>query len=92
MKDVISFLLHLRFIAHVIGSGLDDGGPVFLALCMLPPLTRQFMSSDLWTKGAIVDVNLIPSADWPVRVAGVSLCGHCGEQVLHSQIYFRNAC
>ena len=57
MKDAISFLLHLRLFVHVIGTGINDGGPVFLALCMLPPLMRHFMSSDLWTKGAILDVN-----------------------------------
>lgn len=84
MRDAISLLLQLRFIGHVIGSSLNEGGPVFLALCMFPPLIRHFMSSDLWTKGTIVDANLTPSVDWPVRVAGVSLRGQCSEQVLHS--------
>ncbi|KAH0835777.1 P-loop containing nucleoside triphosphate hydrolase protein [Lanmaoa asiatica] len=50
LNNALSFLLHLHFVAHVIGSGLNDGGPVFLALCMLPPFLRHFMSSDLWTK------------------------------------------
>lgn len=91
VNNVISFLLHLRFIVHVIGGGFNDGGPVFLALCVFPHLMRQFMPSDLWSKGAIADVNCIPSTDWPVHVVWVSLCGQCSEHVLHSQICLRKA-
>lgn len=60
VNEVLSFLLHLRLIIHVIGSGFNDGGPVFLALCILPPIVKQFTSVDLWTKGAIADVDSLP--------------------------------
>lgn len=56
MKNVVSLLLHIRLFAHVIGTSLNDGGPVFLALCMLPPFMRHFVSSDLWTKGMVLDL------------------------------------
>ena len=58
MKDALSFLLHLRLFTHVIGAGLNDGGPVFLALCLLPPFMRHFMSNGLWTKGAILWIRI----------------------------------
>lgn len=57
MKDTISFLLHIRFFAHILGTGLHDGGPVFLAICLLPPFVRHFMSSDFWTKGTMHHLN-----------------------------------
>ena len=60
MNEVISLLLHLRLIVHVIGNGLKDGGPIFLAVCMLPALVGQFTSGDLWTKGALADIAWIP--------------------------------
>ena len=53
MKHALSFILHVRFFAHTLGTGLNDGGPVFLAICVLPPAMRHLMSSDLWTKGVI---------------------------------------
>ncbi|KAF8546950.1 P-loop containing nucleoside triphosphate hydrolase protein, partial [Imleria badia] len=45
----------IRLFVHVIGSGLNNGGPVFIALCILPPFIRHFMSNDLWTKAYLVD-------------------------------------
>ena len=54
----MSFLLHLQLVIHVIGTGLHDGGPVFLALCMLPPLVGEFTPSGIWTKGVVADMNL----------------------------------
>ncbi|KAG6373710.1 P-loop containing nucleoside triphosphate hydrolase protein [Boletus reticuloceps] len=55
MKDTISFLLHIRLFIHVIGTSLSDGGPVYLAICMLQPFMRHFMSKGLWTKAYFVD-------------------------------------
>ncbi|KAF8452298.1 P-loop containing nucleoside triphosphate hydrolase protein, partial [Boletus edulis BED1] len=55
MKDTISFLLHIRLFMHVIGTSLNDGGPVYLAICMLQPVMRHFLSNGLWTKAYFVD-------------------------------------
>ncbi|KAG9312731.1 P-loop containing nucleoside triphosphate hydrolase protein [Chiua virens] len=48
-----SFILQLRLIANVIGTGYRGGGPVFLALCILPPFLKQFTSDALWSKAYV---------------------------------------
>lgn len=55
VNEAISCLLHLRLITHVVESGFNDGGPVFLALCMLP-LIGYFSLGELWTKGTIAHI------------------------------------
>ncbi|KAF9242086.1 P-loop containing nucleoside triphosphate hydrolase protein [Melanogaster broomeanus] len=53
-KSMISFLIHIHLIADVVGTSLNDGGPVFLALCLLPIVARSLMRNDLWSKAYIV--------------------------------------
>ncbi|KIJ16673.1 hypothetical protein PAXINDRAFT_10381 [Paxillus involutus ATCC 200175] len=52
-KSVVSFLLHLRLITHIVGSGLHDGGPIFLAVCILPLTARSLLKDSLWSKAYV---------------------------------------
>ncbi|KIJ59189.1 hypothetical protein HYDPIDRAFT_190613 [Hydnomerulius pinastri MD-312] len=48
IKSAISFLLQLRLIVHIVGTGLGAGGPIFITICMLPLLAKSVLGEELW--------------------------------------------
>lgn len=49
-KTLISFLLQLRLILHVVGTGLQNAGPTFIALCIFPLIMNFLLKKELWGK------------------------------------------
>ncbi|KAH7912376.1 P-loop containing nucleoside triphosphate hydrolase protein [Hygrophoropsis aurantiaca] len=49
-QEVVSFVLKLRVVQQVLRSGLANGGPIFVALSMLPLVLYNAMSSELGSK------------------------------------------
>ncbi|KAL4068181.1 P-loop containing nucleoside triphosphate hydrolase protein [Scleroderma citrinum] len=54
-KTLISFFLQLRLILHVVGAGLQNAGPTFIVLCILPLVMNLFLKKELWGKQYVVE-------------------------------------
>lgn len=54
-KTLISFLLQLRLILHVVGTGLQNAGPTFIALCIFPLIMNFLLKKELWGKKYVVE-------------------------------------
>ncbi|KIJ59191.1 hypothetical protein HYDPIDRAFT_170928 [Hydnomerulius pinastri MD-312] len=53
IKTMASFLLQLRLIMHIIGTGLGVGGPIFITLSVLPLLARSVLGEELWGRDGL---------------------------------------
>jgi hypothetical protein len=50
-KEIISFLLQLRLLLHLLGSGFASAGPVSIMLCFVPLILENLWDHNLWSKG-----------------------------------------
>ncbi|KAG2750621.1 P-loop containing nucleoside triphosphate hydrolase protein [Suillus brevipes Sb2] len=52
-KEIISFLLQLRLLLHLLGSGFASAGPVSIMLCFVPLILENLWDHNLWSKAYV---------------------------------------
>ncbi|KIK35062.1 hypothetical protein CY34DRAFT_96782 [Suillus luteus UH-Slu-Lm8-n1] len=52
-KEIISFLLQLRLLLHLLGSGFSSAGPVSIILCFVPLILENIWDHNLWSKAYV---------------------------------------